>query len=272
MKKKWSAPLLEYYQTNLHPNISSFGRWTLEEYGIYNPYGGVTSNQSESLNCLLKHLHAWKECPVDCMVLSFYYLQCYYELEIIRGQHGIGNYHLHSCFSGMFDDQPIPQIIAYSPEDIVRQIKGELVNDLSTTSGSQDTAEQSHSQVASQESRARKLLDEGKVVHNPSLKVFTAKGTNKPHAVTLFPKETRTCPSTVTCYHIIAARMSVGINDEKNPKQWNLSQLRRNARSCKEKKSGRKRPRPGDVDCGPAPDAISEVLNDDADTGKAFFV
>ena len=104
LKKKWSAPLLEYYQTNLHPNISSFGRWTLEEYGIYNPYGGVTSNQSESLNCLLKHLHAWKECPVDCMVLSFYYLQCYYELEIIRGQHEIGNYHLHSCFNGMFDD------------------------------------------------------------------------------------------------------------------------------------------------------------------------
>ena len=63
----------------------------------------------------------------------FYYLQCYYELEIIRGQHGIGNYHLHSCFNGMFDDQSIPQIIAYSPEDIVRQIKGELVRDLSTT-------------------------------------------------------------------------------------------------------------------------------------------
>ena len=26
LKKKWSAPLLEYYQTNLHPHISSFGR------------------------------------------------------------------------------------------------------------------------------------------------------------------------------------------------------------------------------------------------------
>ena len=118
---------------------------------------------------------------------------------------------------GMFDDQPIPQIIAYSPEDIVRQIKGELVNDLSTTCGSQDTAKPSHSQVTSQESRARKQLDEGKVVDDPSLKVFTVKGINKAHTVTLFPKETCTCPSIVTCYHIIATRMSVGINDEKSP-------------------------------------------------------
>ena len=109
-------------------------------------------------------------------------------------------------------------------------------------------------------------------MHNPSLKVFTVKGTNKAHVVTLFPKETCTCPSTVTCYHIIAARISVGINDEKSPKQWNLSQLHRNARSCKEKKSGRRRPRPGDVDCSPAPDAISKVLDDDADTGKAFYL
>ena len=120
---------------------------------------------------------------------------------------------------GMFDDQPVPQIIAYSPEDIVRQIKGELVNDLSTTYGSQDTAKRSHSQVASQESKARKQLDEGKVVHKPSLKVFTVKGINKAHVVTLFPNETCTCPSIVTCYHIIATRMSVGINDEKSPKQ-----------------------------------------------------
>ena len=267
MKKKWSAPFLDYYQSSIHTYISSIGRWILEEYGVYNPYGGVTSNQSESLNCLLKHLCAWKECPVDCMVLAFYHLQCYYELEITRGQHNMGNYHLHACFTGMFDDQSIPQIIVYSPEDIVKQLKGELVSNLSTNSCVQDTTQQRHGQIASQESRAKRLLEEGKVVHNPSLKVFTVMGTDRPHAVTLFPKETCTCPSTVRCYHIMAARMSVGINDESNPKQWNLTQLRRNARSCKEKKSGRKRPRPGDYDCGPAPDAVSETPNDATDTG-----
>ncbi len=52
--------------------------------------------------------------------------------------------------------------------------------------------------------------------------------------------------------------MSVGINEEKTPKQWNFTQLRRNAHSCKEKKSGRKQPRPGDYDCGQAPAAIDD--------------
>lgn len=154
------------------------------------------------------------------MILAFYHLQCYYELEISRGQHGMGNYYLRTCFTEMFKDHLIPQIIAYSPKDIVKLLKGELVNNLSL---GQETAQQSHNQIVSQESRAKKLLDEGKVMHNPSLKVFTIMGTNRPHVVTLFPKETCTCPSTVTCYHIIAARMSVGINDESCPKKWNIA-------------------------------------------------
>ena len=68
--KKWSAPFTDYYKSNLHVNISSIGRWSLEKLGIYNPYSGITSNQSESFNCLLKHLNDWKESPVDCMILA----------------------------------------------------------------------------------------------------------------------------------------------------------------------------------------------------------
>ena len=61
------------------------------------------------------------------MILALYYLQFYYALEITRGQHGLGNYHLHSDFQGIFDEQPIPQIIVYPPEDVVKRIKVELV-------------------------------------------------------------------------------------------------------------------------------------------------
>ena len=41
-------------------------------------------------------------------------------------------------------------------------------------------------------------------------------------------------------------------------KKVNLTQLRRNARSRKKKKSGRQNPRPGDSDVLPAPDAEKE--------------
>ena len=257
MANKWSAPFHEYYHNNLHPEISSIGRWVLEDFRVYNPYSGVTSNQSEALNYVLKQLQEWRESPLDCMILALYYLQCYYLVEITRGQHGLGNYHLHSSFHGIFNEQPIPQMTVYLPEDIVQRIKGELVEKSKDEKHQQqDKALNPH---LSQESRAKKVVDEGKVMHNSQLKVFTVMGTNRPHAVTLFPKETCTCPSNTTCYHILAAKMSIGMNISTAPNQWNLTELRRKARKGKEKKSGRKRARPGDYDVVPAPDAPGNV-------------
>ena len=61
------------------------------------------------------------------MVLALYYLQSYYSHEITQGQHCMSNYHLHSDFQGVFNEQPIPQIIVYPPEDIIERIKGKLV-------------------------------------------------------------------------------------------------------------------------------------------------
>ena len=81
-------------------------------------------------------------------------------------------------------------------------------------------------------------------------------GSKSPHVVTLFPRETCSCPSTSQCYHILAAKMCIGQDDmSTGKKRLNLTQLRKNARSRKEKKSGRKRPRPGDCDVISAPDA-----------------
>ena len=75
--------------------------------------------------------------------------------------------------------------------------------------------------------------------------------TGNPQAVRLFPKETCTCPSASLCYHIMAMRMSEWINrnlcqklsyvDQQKPlSKVKLSRLRRNARSKKDKTSGRK--------------------------------
>ena len=93
-----------------------------------------------------------------------------------------------------------------------------------------------------------------KVSFDPRFHTFTIMGTTKPHVVTLFTKETCSCPSTSICYHIMAAKLSIGQDDDVTKrKKINLSQLRKNARSRKEKTSGRKRPE--DVDVVPASDA-----------------
>lgn len=78
--------------------------------------------------------------------------------------------------------------------------------------------------------------------------------TGNAHAVRLFP-ESCSCPSTGRCYHLLAAQMSVGLLKKQCQQKVNLTQLRSNTRSKKDKKSGRKAPRSGDYEVIPAPDS-----------------
>lgn len=92
----------------------------------------------------------------------------------------------------------------------------------------------------------RLLIKNGHVSHDPKLATFTTLGSSgKPHVVRLFPTEDCSCPSTSTCYHIIAVKISLGIAVYKEQKKVNLTQLRWNTRGKAHKRSGRKRPRPG---------------------------
>lgn len=68
---------------------STLGRWILEKYGVYSPLSGVTSNQAEGFNCVLKRLQNWKEIPIDAAVLAFYHLQAFYVNETQRGFSGL---------------------------------------------------------------------------------------------------------------------------------------------------------------------------------------
>ena len=59
------------------------------------------------------------------------------------------------------------------------------------------------------------------------------------------------------CYHILAAKMTVGMEDKGSKRKINLTLLRRNTHPRNQKKSGRKAPRPGDYEINPAPDSIT---------------
>ena len=108
----------------------------------------------------------------------------------------------------------------------------------------------------------RAIIDRGDISHNEKLGVFTVLGTTgTPHVVRLFPKQSCSCPSTGLCYHIIAAQISIGIEVGNAQLRINLTRLRRNSRTRKDKTSGRKRPRPGDIDIVAAPDSINASMS-----------
>ena len=80
------------------------------------------------------------------------------------------------------------------------------------------------------------------------MSAFIVKGSKEvKRIVTLFPKETYSCLSTGECYHILAAKISLGITTEKEKVACNLTTLRKNGRPKGEKRCDRKRPRPNDV-------------------------
>ena len=194
--QKWSAPFFYYYQNNIHPDIESIARWSIAPHGVYDPYSGVTNNQAEGINYVLKELQQWREAPVDCMVLALHYLQGYYRIEIARGQQGLGNYHLHQQFSSLVNTQPslIPEHNIYAPEKIVERIKENIDNslpDLPTDNKSTQELNMSTSNhQLSQRERARRVLECNKINIDPMLHTFTVWGSKQPHVVTLFPRET----------------------------------------------------------------------------------
>jgi len=76
--KSWDAQFQEYFKKQIHPDFDThIDRWVLERYNSYNPYSGVTNNQSESLNRVIKDLQHWKEAPLTACSLLLQ-LQAYY--------------------------------------------------------------------------------------------------------------------------------------------------------------------------------------------------
>ncbi len=71
--------------------IEHAGRWNLEKQGVYNPLSGLTNNQSEGFNSILKRMQSWKEIPIDTALLSLYHLQVYYRNEWQRRLAGINS-------------------------------------------------------------------------------------------------------------------------------------------------------------------------------------
>ena len=252
------AGATQFSNKNIHPEVyTSIGRWVLEKEGVYSPFSGVVTNQSESFNMVLKSLQQWKEVPVDCIVLSFYLLQSFFMNEITRGLTSQGNYHLHHQFLPLMEEADVsePAFICVRPDEIVSRIRdGDMTSQSYSPQPQGEVQPQKPPSALTQLERARLILQSGKISFDPKLHLFNVLGSgDRPYVVRLFPRESCSCPSSGTCYHILAVKISIGTETNlMKHRTVNLTMLCKRTRTRKDKTSGRKRPRKMDTDENPA--------------------
>ena len=99
---------------------------------VYSSLSGITTNQSEGFNTLLKQYEHWKEAPLDSMILGLNQLQVYHHNEMQRGYGGLVSYSLSPFYS--FAAIPLNELVTLSvtsPTDIITKIRSsrDSVND-----------------------------------------------------------------------------------------------------------------------------------------------
>jgi len=263
----------------VNPVIRNLGAWELMRFGL----DSVTTNQSESFNCVLKKLQGWKEAPVDIMALSLFRLSQFHIAEVHRAQHGEGNWELIDGIAPRTGLAPE----SLDPDKIVDNIRNGVSSSMPNKSSDLPVNECVSDRMSSESEinplevqqvdcqntgilssfeRAANVVNTGQISLDTKLGVFTVMGTVEPRVVRLHPKPSCSCPAQSHCYHIVAAQKAIGLHVEAPRRVLNLTQLRRNKRKRADKTSGRKKPRVGDIDIIPAPDA--EIVRDVAPNVK----
>jgi hypothetical protein len=82
---------------------------------------------------------------------------------------------------------------------------------------------------SSQQSLARFIVENNLITLVPQQSAFIVNGQQGKYCVTLFPNETCQCVSTSTCYHVLAAKMSIGLEAIQKNRVVNLRALSKNS-------------------------------------------
>ena len=131
-----------------------------------------------------------------------------------------------------------------NPEEIVQQIKSRTTvlpsSSSSTVSVSQDDLQsematnQQSQEVPSILARAQNVIKNNKIPFNAQMHIFNVEGIQGDvRVVKLHPNETCSCPASGTCYHIMAAKLSLGSKEILTTKESQISQ------SCINHQSGK---------------------------------
>ena len=275
---KWDPGFKDYFDSSLKMDIKTYcARWLIEDAGVFDPYSGVTSNSVESMHVVIKRLTEWKSVPIDSVCLSLHFLQIYYRNELLRGFCDVGNFRLKPRHTNASMDRGIVDMPAdiCEPDEIVNFVRGCIDQESNQEAAISFNGNTKHPETdsdmseedeiprrdkpTSQHGLARQVLQQRKITMVPEAKCFIVEDNNgDKFSVQLFPKESCQCSSLGVCYHILAARMSVGLMDVPDTKICNLTHLRKRARKKPNKRAGSKKPRPCDereISVIPAPDS-----------------
>ena len=242
--------IITYFEQNLLPSFKAHAAiWVLKTAGICNAEDGITNNPSESMNAVLHRLQQWKHVPLDVIAVSLYHLCQFYHREIERSIHQCGRFEIKTEYDHNKREPSLMPFLDFGldPSGIVDKVKHDLNHntDESTEKKLKPSASRANSQDG-QMSLAQSAISNQRVklVDGGAWIVMENDGIT-PRAVKLFPKETCSCSSTRTCFHITACRLMVGLPPNIHG-QPNISELQRKESRKTERPSGRKKPRKND--------------------------
>lgn len=128
----------------------------------------------------------------------------------------------------------------------------------------------------SQRAKALEVIKQKKILHVPEMGSWIVEGSSgDKYTVSLFPKAKCQCVALNKCYHILAAEMSIGIEEREEKWVINLAQLRLNSRKRQNRLAGKKQPRPIDrkdafqCEINAAPDSKKSELEENVDFATA---
>eukprot|EP00794_Sanderia_malayensis_P007022 gene7022-7810_t len=249
-KENWGPALQEFYMSELYPVVKTkYGRWNFSQWGIFNPYTGISDKKNDCLEIIMQHLQAWNDVTVTAISTACYLMQHYVRKEIRDGANGIGrfiaNVDMNTYKDAMMDWKPIPFLCL--PKNIVSFIKEDQV-------AVQDGAivEKTTDAKKTLFNKGKQIYESGNIEHNATLQGFVVRDIGRVDAqflVKLYPRASCSCESTMFCQHIIAVKMSIGIDMESEMERLDMKFVTRALKCCENAAEGiktrrRRRKRP----------------------------
>ena len=230
----------------------------------------ITTNQSESLNAVMKRLNDWTEVPIDAMATSLFQLTQSYVREIMRGRYlrGVDGYTLLPHLIPLYNlekDKPIlpPSDFHADVEAIVPKImnavkrsndyihtrsENEEIQDGQTIIEEDATSNSGEYRLTTY-ARAMEVIENQWLSFHEESGKFIIKSNLQHFIVQLFPTTQSSCAAAKTglCHRVLACEIKLGIRNEESKKP-NSSVWRKRGRKSNDKTPGRKKPRLLDVD------------------------
>ena len=239
-KNHWGESLQEFFAANIDPMVrSKLGMWVIQQWGIFNPYTGVSDSKNDCWELVKQHLPALSSLSIHTILLACYLVQQFAKKEIKDGLNGMGRFMAKENSviykASISNWQPIPFLCL--PENIVPYIKNDQLV-------IQEGALIERAEIDAKKTllnKGKRIYENGGVHHNIAIQSFVVKEWERPDEsflVKLHPRATCSCDSSMFCQHIIAVKMSIGVDMESDMERLDTKFVSRALKSCENAAEG----------------------------------